>query len=274
MINTASYSQNPASLPALTDRLKLVWDSMVKARAYAKARKEGAELTAIKDIVEMQEVPWTQPFPAHPNHDADLKRFTAQIESKAWPAGYDGTIGLGASIEAFSAAHLTSLDPLVNFAEPGGAGLNMLTLATELVPVLTSVQFEINFSLEGCFWGNAMLGHQALNSCIEDVKYSFTGIRKALGPKTRRIIYSAPRVYDLYANLNRPVLDQLMIDLVIADGNAVYVDLTAGTAGFLGILPKGWATAEGVHLSDAMFPIFDRRVIIGKTAPAGSIIRN
>jgi len=266
-----NYSQNQISLPAITDRIKLWFDSKLKAGAYAKARKAGAFAISVKDLLEMQEAPWVAPFPDFPNQAAKIDAFIKAIKATSFPIRYDGTIGFGDSILAFSAAHLTALDPLFNFAEPGSASLNFVTVAQALAPVLAAQKFNVKNVILGTIWGNAMLGHQDVNQAVIDAKQTFGAIR-SLFPSARIIVYSAPRIYDLYANLNRPELDELLKSLVVGDGNAAYVDLTAGTAGFLGILPKAWATNEGIHLSDEMYPIFDDRIRRAKIATAGSII--
>lgn len=234
---------------------------------YNKEYKQVQELDLVLSMMKPRVGPYTE-------HKDFLKRaqgFVKEIADYSGPTS-SLTINYGDSIVDMWRDRWQSHDLV--FSVGGMHHYHMLHMAQVLKPVMDAKKLYPKFVTIGTLGGNPLLQHQEISSVIAKSIECLNGLR-ALYPAsfTKLIVYGLPPVTAIYASAHSFNFEQKIYQWVVNDSNAVFIPMFKqfGT-GFLGLTPKSWVTAEGIHLSPVGQVLLDERFEYAKSAKPKSIV--
>ena len=208
--------------------------------------------------------PYKHQFGPHPGIPIAIQQAQHNIEEFYHSGKKFTTIGFGDSILKLTQYSLTSVDPLLNFGLSGSGSPDFAAIAEALLPTLENFGYsQPDAVIVGTFGGNPLLSYQDFEYVRAEAKFAFQKIR-SLFPYAKIIVYGIPPVFDDYATHYADEFNKFLLTLVVADGNACYVDLYFRFAGPLSIwpqmkmLPDTDTSSDGIHLTGKAIIEFDR----------------
>lgn len=157
----------------------------------------------------------------------------------------------GDSIGDFLRDKLESIDETGNFCHAGDTGRGFQDVINEVFKIVDGENVE-NVVI-GTF-GNNALGYQAVGFLIKELQETYAMLR-IYCPNAKIIFLGFPPVYDIYANMIAPIVENRMKEL---DEHACLIDM----ADFgKGIWPKLKYSSDGVHMSEYGGYMLDQKIM-------------
>jgi len=158
------------------------------------------------------------------------------------------TLYFGDSVGAFLRHRLKSVPVVGNFYVSGDVGKGFSE--TMEIAFRQINGWNIKYIVLGTF-GNNALQYQNVKAIIHELEDAYA-IARLNCPDAKIIFIGYPPVYDVYANMCAPLVEDRMRTL---DENSVLIDLND-----FGVLPSLDFSSDGVHLSEYGAYKFDRKI--------------
>lgn len=244
--------------------IKILVKHKLQYKNIRRANETNMVASALKWQQQLGRTPYQHQFGPHPGIKLTVQQAQQNIEEFYHSGKKFTTIGFGDSILKLTQYSLTSVDPLLNFGLSGSGSPDFAAIAEALLPTLENFGYsQPDAVIVGTFGGNPLLSYQDFEYVRAEAKFAFQKIR-SLFPYAKIIVYGIPPVFDDYATHYADEFNKFLLTLVVADGNACYVDLYFRFAGPLSIwpqmkmLPDTDTSSDGIHLTGKAIIEFDR----------------
>lgn len=156
-------------------------------------------------------------------------------------------INFGDSLTDLARRYLTSVDWIASIS--GSWSNHIAQMAREVKAALASSGKSVDCVFVGTLGGNPLLIYESLPETINRAARALDEIR-SLYPDARIVVYGLPPVYNLHATRNAYSFDAALLDWVMKDRDAVFIDLHGKFGrGFLWLFPDVVWSSDGVHLT-------------------------
>jgi len=227
-------------------------------RRYKKMHAQARVLAFIKNMTLKGKAPFMSPTREYYNNYESLNEI-AEIARKA--KGKIDTIYVGDSLGDFTRDKLSAVEPEGNYCRSGDTWRGFKDVLDTVGMILGGKRSKIKTVFLGT-GGNNALQYQDVRSQNSEMTAAFNAVRKYF-PCAKIVFIGFPPIYDVYANLCAPVVEQRMQTLADADGNASVIYLH-DFAGKWGILPTLEMSADGTHFSEYGAYEFDLKLLDAK----------
>lgn len=249
---------------------RILFNHWLHYKEIREANEKNLLLSAYKWQQQLGVEPYKHQFGPHPGIQLVVQQAQKNIEEFYHSGKKFTTIGFGDSILKLTQNKITAVDPLLNFALSGSGSPDFAVIAEALLPALENFGYsQPDTIVVGTFGGNPLLSHQDFDYIRAEAKFAFRKIRE-LFPFSKIIVYGIPPIFDDYATHYANEFNTNLLTLVVADGNACYIDLYYRFAGPLSLFPlmkmypSPDTSVDGIHLAGKAIIEFDKCLHRGK----------
>lgn len=243
---------------------KTLFDHWLHYKDIKKANEKNMLMSAYKWQVQLGAEPYKHQFGPHPGLKDSVDESKKNIAEFYYSGRKFKVVGFGDSILKLTQYKLNALDPLLNFALSGSGSPDMAAIAEALYQDLENCGYTFPDAVYlGTLGGNPLLSHQDFEYIRSEAAFAFKKIRE-LFPHTKIVVYGIPPIFDAYATHYANEFNQFLLTIVMADGNACYVDLYFRFAGPLSLwpqlkmFPSPDDSIDGIHLTGKAILEFDK----------------
>lgn len=205
------------------------------------------------------------PFIAHPAQQEAIDSLKANLRT----VKKIETVAYGDSLMDFPRFALQSVPSGQNAAKAGMWAHQIRGVILATAEVVRERKPDYVILSSGA--GNPLLAYQPIESVISQTLELLNTARKEF-PQSKLIVYGLPPTSRMYLLQNSQLVEQVVFNWILKDGNAVFLPLQKQFAGMLGIFPKARISSDKVHFTPLGVRIFDELLQKAKKAGSGSIV--